>query len=73
MKVKIRLDTMKDIQNFVKITISSGAERIVVTDGNGMVVNAKSVLGMMYAMEFDELYCESDKDIYTAIKDFVIE
>lgn len=74
MKVKIRLDTMRDIQRFVGITskIPSNS-KITVTDNNGMVVNARSVMGMIYAMEFSELWCESDKDIYSSIREFVEE
>ena len=38
-----------------------------------MCVNAKSFLGLIYAREFNKLYVESEKDIYTKIKDFIIE
>lgn len=71
MKAQIRLDTLSDIQRFVKIvTKYSGAVHI--TDNNGLRVSAKSILGAMYALEFDELWCESDEDIYHAIEDFII-
>ena len=33
-------------------------------------VNAKSLLGALASMEWDELYCESDADIYTHIAEF---
>ena len=45
---------------------------IVVTDNQGLRVNAKSVLGMLYALEFEELWCESDKDIYSKIEHYII-
>lgn len=62
---------MTDVTEFVSITSKlSGA--IVVVDNKGMRVNAKSILGMLYAMEFEELWVESDEDIYNAISKFVI-
>ena len=70
-KLQIELDTMTDVTEFVSITSKlSGA--IVVVDNKGMRVNAKSILGMLYAMEFEELWVESDEDIYNAISKFVI-
>lgn len=71
MKNKICLDTATDVANFVAIT-SKIPERIVVTDGKGMCVNAHSLLGMLYALEFDELWVESDRDIYFLIQDFIV-
>ena len=72
MKVKIRLDTGKDVQKFVSIT-STIAGDIHITDGKGLRVSAKSLLGALYALEFDELWCESQKEIYHYIKDFIID
>ena len=67
MKAKIRLDTMRDVQEFVNITTKmEGAV------GAGLKVNAKSLLGALYAMEFDELWCEAENDIYRNISDFII-
>lgn len=70
-KAKIRLDTMHDAAKFVGIT-STLEGKIVVTDGNGLCVNAKSLMGMLHALEFDILLCESEKDIYSHINDFII-
>ena len=71
MKAKIRLDTMKDIQNFVNIA-SKSKGNVYITDNGGLRVSAKSLLGTMYAMEFDELWCEAEEDIYHNISDFII-
>lgn len=71
MKAKIRLDTLKEINRFVSI-VSKVEEDVYVSDNNGLKVNAKSMIGMIYAMEFKELWCESEKDIYDSIQDFVI-
>lgn len=71
MRAQIRLDTMSDVHRFVKIATSQrGAVHI--TDGEGLKVSAKSLLGALYAMEFDHLWCEAEEDIYYAIEDFII-
>ena len=71
MKVQIRLDTMRDVQDFVSIAVQqSGAVHI--TDNNSLKVSAKSLLGMLYALEFEELWCESESDIYHAIEKFIV-
>ena len=71
MKVKIRLDTNADAIGFATLANKLGGN-IVVTDNQGLRVNAKSVLGMLYALEFEELWCESDKDIYSRIEHYII-
>ena len=71
MRVQINLDTMKNVQRFVNIA-SAHKANVYITDNAGLCVSAKSLLGALYAMEFDELWCECDEDIFTAIKDFVI-
>lgn len=75
MKVKIHLDTITDIGNFVVAVThaTSKEDRVYVTDGGRYCINAKSFLGLVAAREFDELWCESDKDIYTAIRHFEAE
>ena len=70
-KYKIRLDTLSDVSKFVKVA-SSVNGKVTVTDNQGLKVSGKSILGMMYAMEFDELWCESDIDIYNAIERFLV-
>ena len=72
MRVKIQLDTMKDINKFVAICSKIDAP-VYITDGAGLKVSAKSVLGVMYSMEFDDIWCESDKDIYSAIAGFTVD
>ena len=74
MRAKIRLDTVSDVNKFVDIT-SKLRQPITITDGNNLRVNAKSVIGVLHAMEFDNLICETeeDNDIYMAIKEFIVE
>lgn len=71
MKNKVRIDTVTDAKNFVKKTNQVDGN-VVITDGNGLCVNAKSMLGALHAMEFKELWCQSDVDIYNLIRDFVV-
>ena len=71
MRVKIRLDTLKDAQRFAEIAESCEGW-VHITDANGMCVNGKSILGALHAMEFTDIWCESENDIYTKIQGFVI-
>lgn len=71
-KYKIVLDTVSDVNKFVSIANEFLNSTITVTDNNGLRVNAKSLMGMLYALEFEELWCESDTEIYEKIKDYVI-
>ena len=75
MRVKIRLDTITDVGNFV-VAVShatSKTDKMYVTDGDRCCINAKSFLGLIAARDFDELWCESEKDIYSAIRSFETE
>jgi hypothetical protein len=75
MRVKIQLDTITDIGNFV-VAVShatSKNDKVYVTDGDRCCINAKSFLGLVAARDFDELWCESDKDIYSSIKTFTVD
>ena len=66
---KIYLETEGAIMDFIA-TVSQVPYLVVVTDGEGMRVNAKSMLGMLYAMTFSEMWCECDHDIYSLIREF---
>ena len=75
MRARIRLETITDIGNFVVAveTATSVNDKVYVTDGDRLCVNAKSFLGLIHAREFSKIYVESDKDIYTRIRDFIVE
>ena len=76
MKVKIRLDTISDIGNFVlAVHYATGKhDQVWVTDGGiGARISAKSFLGLIATRDFNEIWCESEKDIYTAIRQFETE
>lgn len=71
MKAQIRLDTLRDVQDFVNIATSMEGN-VYITDNAGLKVSAKSLLGAIYALEFEELWCESEEDIYHSIQNFVV-
>lgn len=72
MKVRIRLDTNSDLVNFVNI-VSGVEENVVVEDGAGHSVSAKSLLGCAYAkMEFSTIYCSCERDISGRIINYII-
>ena len=71
MRNKIRINTIQDVNKFVSIT-SQLDGKITITDNAGLTVNAKSMLGALHAMEFEELWIESEKDIYSAIEPFIV-
>lgn len=60
-KYRIRLDTLKDAERFA-YAAQTIPERVVVKDNDGHCVNGKSLLGTLYAMEFTELWCETDSE-----------
>lgn len=72
MAYKIRLDTVQDANEFAAIAGRINGS-VIITDGNGLRVNGKSVLGALHAMEFASLYCESDVEIYHSLNKFIIE
>ena len=71
MRYKIRLDTMADVNRFVGIATNFPG-KISLTDGDNFTVNGKSLLGAMYTFEWDQIYCESETEIYRLIKDFIV-
>lgn len=72
MKLKINLDTMSSISKFVDIC-SRVEHPVYLTDENGdFKVSAKSLLGALYTMEWSDVWCICDTDIYQKIQQFVI-
>ena len=71
MKVRIRIDTVSDIGNFI-LSVANVKSPVYVMDNEGKCVDGKSFLGVAHATEFDELWCVCDEDIYTKIEEFVV-
>ena len=70
MRIKVNLITMSDVVNFV--SIATQVQDPVYLVGQGFRVSAKSLLGAAYTLEWDEIWCECAKDIYTKIEKFVV-
>ncbi len=70
MRVKVELETMNDISQFVAIATQI-AEPVYLV-GQDFRVSAKSLLGALYTMEWEDVWCECEKDIYTKIEKFVV-
>lgn len=73
MKVKIDLETGKDISDFVAAIDSLPQDtKVYVTDNNNFRISARSMLFLSVAkIEWTELWCECEKDIYSKIEKFV--
>lgn len=69
---KINLITMSDITGFVKACEGVKGRVELFCKNSGYRVNAKSMLGAVAAMEFEDLYVDSDVDIYSAIEPWVM-
>jgi hypothetical protein len=70
-RTQIRLDTLSDVNKFVEV-MSRLADQVWLEDGSGIKVSAKSLLGAIYTMEWDEVWCECEVDIYDKIEKFVV-
>ncbi|MDR0898284.1 MAG: hypothetical protein LBN04_10560 [Oscillospiraceae bacterium] len=75
MRMKINLDTQSDVLEFCKIVSGlNGEVRIVGEDaGQSVSVNAKSLLGLLYSQTWNDIWCESENDIYSHISKFAAE
>lgn len=71
MRLKIYLDTRSDAQRFVQIASSLEDNDIYLVDGEGKLrVHAKSMMGVLYSMEFNDLWVESSTDHYYVFSEF---
>jgi hypothetical protein len=71
MRNKITLLGMRDIQEFVNICANIDSEVVLYCPVNGYRVSAKSLLGAIASMEWNEVWVECDKDIYSSIEKFI--
>lgn len=73
MRERIRLDTMSDINHFVA-DMTKCPSKVSLTDKDrNFVVSAKSMLGAVYSMEWDEIWVECDDDIYHLIRKYMVD
>ena len=68
---KINLVTMTDIQKFVEVA-SRIDEQVYLEDNTGYKVSAKSLLGALLSMEWNEVYCHCEKDISGSILPWIV-
>lgn len=74
MKMKISLDTAAAAKRITELAQTMPpAAAITITDNNGLRVNARSMLGALYALEFNELWLESDIDCWRVFQEFEVE
>lgn len=71
MRQEIRLDTITDVQKFNRI-VCQIEEDVTLKDDNGICINAKSFLGVLYALEFRHIYCYCSRDIAGLIVEWII-
>ena len=69
---RINLVTTSDITEFTNISQNIDGRVELFCKKNGYRVNGKSLLGCLAAMEFEEVYVDSDEDIYNKIEKFVM-
>lgn len=71
MNAKINLDTMTDIRNFTD-AVSHIKEDVILKDNAGHCVNAKSLIGALYTMEWVDVYCSCERDISGIILPWIV-
>lgn len=72
MKVRIELNTMTDVTNFVSV-VSAQPGQVYLSDGKRQQICAKSQLGAILAkMEWEEIYCVSEDDISGSIVQWIV-
>lgn len=71
-RYKINLVTKSDLVDFTD-AMAKVDKPVSLTDGNGFKVSAKSILGVMYTVEWAGTYVETEADIYDMIEKWICE
>jgi hypothetical protein len=72
--MKINLDTRTKALELFQIASKLQDQNIYLVNGDGTLrAHAKSIVGALYSMEFEDLWIESEQDHYFAFKDFATE
>ena len=72
-RIKIRLDTLKDVNNLLRVTNSVSGD-VTLTNDKGYTVSGKSYLGAVYASaEWTEIYCLSDESLSEKLIDLIVD
>ena len=72
MKERVNLDTMSKINTFVAICSRLDC-KVDLIDGMGYRVSAKSLMGAIATMDWNQVFIECEKDIYAYVQDFLAE
>lgn len=70
-RTKIRLDTMADINRFVEV-MTGLSDQVWLEDGVGARVSARSLLGCVYSLEWECIYCFCERDISAYIMPWIV-
>lgn len=72
MKAKVNLDTMSRINAFVAICSRLDC-KVDLIDGSGYRVSAKSLVGAICTMDWNQVFIECEKDIYAYVQEFLAD
>ena len=72
MNAKVNLDTMSKINAFVGICSRLDC-KVDLIDGNGYRVSAKSLVGALATMDWNQVFIECEKDIYAYVQEFLAD
>ena len=72
MRAKINIDTLSKINAFVATCMKLDC-KVNLIDGEGYCVSGKSLMGAVATMDWNNVYVECEKDIYTYIREFVVD
>ena len=72
MKERVNLDTMSKINAFVAICSRLDC-KVDLIDGNGYRVSAKSLVGALATVDWNQVFIECEKDIYAYVQEFLAE
>ena len=70
-RTEIRLDTLSEVNKFVE-TMSAVNEGVWLADDNGCKVSAKNLLGALYSLEWNHIYCYCDIDINAKLMPWMV-
>ena len=70
-RTQIRLDTMSDVNKFVSV-MTGLKEQVWLEDDDGNRVSAKSLLGALYSLEWNRIYCYCDVDIASKLMPWMV-
>lgn len=72
MKAKVNLDTMSKINAFVAVCSRLNC-KVDLIDGTGYRTSAKSLMGVLASMDWNQVFIECERDIYAYVQEFLAE